>query len=139
MLRPIELLFNTFSNPVADKCAWVRADKAEVILLNDFHWTRELIEWKSLLLLLEGDQVSLPAPKNHFAMDVCINTDVPIFSTSKDVIKYKHNTEDKAEDNMMESRWKVFKFTHSIPEKEQKQLLPCSRCFAKLVLKREII
>ena len=123
LFRPLELLFNTFSNPAADKYAWVGADKKEIIWLNDFHWTRELIEWKSLLLLLEGDRVNLPAPKNHFAMDVCIDTDIPIFATSKDVIKYRgsYNAEDQREDDMMESRWKVFRFTHSIPEREQKK------------------
>ena len=123
LFRPLELLFNTFSNPAADKYAWVGADQKEIIWLNDFRWTRELIEWKSLLLLLEGDRVNLPAPKNHFAMDVCIDTDIPIFPTSKDVIKYRgsYNAEDQREDDMMASRWKVFRFTHSIPEREQKK------------------
>ena len=140
LFRPLELLFNTFSNPAADKYAWVGADKKEIIWLNDFRWTRELIEWKSLLLLLEGDHVNLPAPKNHFAMDVCIDTDIPIFATSKDVIKYRgsYNAEDQREDDMMASRWKVFRFTHSIPEREQKKMMPCPHCFAKLVLMGEI-
>ena len=79
-------MFNTFSNPAADKYAWVGEDKSEVILLNDFRWSKELIEWKSLLLLLEGDQVILPVPKNHFVTDVCINRDTPVFATSKSVI-----------------------------------------------------
>jgi hypothetical protein len=70
------LLFNTFSNPAADKYAWVGADKAEIIWLNNFCSTRELVEWKSLLLLLE-DHVNLPAPKNHG----CLDTDIPIFAT----------------------------------------------------------
>ena len=136
LLRPLELLYNTFSNPAADKYAWVGAAKAEIIWLNDFRWTRELIEWKSLLLLLEGDRVNLPAPKYHFATDVCIDSDVPIFATSKDVIKYRgsYNAEDKSEDDMMASRWKVFRFTRSIPESEQKKIIPCPHCFAKLVL-----
>ena len=81
------LLFDTFSNPAADKYAWLGADKKEVIWLNDFCWSRELIEWKSFLLLLEGDQLNLPAPKNQYATDVCIDHDVPNFATSKDTIK----------------------------------------------------
>ena len=99
LFKPLELLFNTFSNPAADKYAWVGAEKSEIIWLNDFRWTRELIEWKSLLLLLEGDRV------NHFATDVCVDTDIPIFTTSKDVIKFRgsYNAEDKSEDDMMAS------------------------------------
>lgn len=140
LLKPLELLFNAFSNPAADKYAWVGADKAEVIWLNDFRWSKELIEWKSFLLLLEGDRVNLPAPKNHYAADICIENDVPIFATSKDIIKYRgpYNAEDKNEDDMMSSRWKVFHFTYSIPEKEQKVISPCPHCFAKLVLMGEI-
>ena len=140
LLKPLLLLFDTFSNPAADKYAWVGADKKEVIWLNDFRWSRELIEWKSFLLLLEGDQVNLPAPKNHYATDVCIDHDVPIFATSKDTIKYRgpYNAEDKNEDDMMASRWKVFYFTHSIPEDEQKDIAPCPHCFSKLALMGEI-
>ena len=140
LFKPLKLLFNTFSNPAADKYAWVGAEKSEIIWLNDFRWTRELIEWKSLLLLLEGDRVNLPAPKNHFATDVCVDTDVPIFATSKDVIKFRgsYNAEDKSEDDMMASRWKVFRFTNSIPEREQKKITPCPHCFANLVLVGEL-
>jgi hypothetical protein len=140
LFKPLELLFKVFSNPAADKYAWVGADKAEIILLNDFRWSRELIEWKSLLLLLEGDRVNLPAPKNHFVTDVCVDSDIPVFATSKAVIKYRgsYHAEDKLEDDMMASRWRVFQFTHSIPEKEQKQITSCPHCFAKLVLMGEI-
>ena len=141
LFKPLELVFNTFSNPATDKYAWVGTENAEIILLNDFRWTRELIEWKSLLLLLEGDRVNLPAPKNHFVNDICIDSDVLIFATSKDVIKYRgsYNAEDKSEDDMMASRWKVFRFTHSIPESEQKKIEPCPHCFSQLVLLGEII
>ncbi len=62
LLRPLELIFKIFSNPAADRYAWVGAEHAEIIFLNDLRWSKELIEWKSFLLLLEGDRVNLPAP-----------------------------------------------------------------------------
>ena len=82
LLKPLELILKVFSNPAAVKYAWVGPDKAEIILLNDSRWTKVLIEWKSLLPLLEGDRVNLPAPKKHFPVDVCIDTDIRIFATS---------------------------------------------------------
>ena len=88
LLRPLEIIFKTFSNPANDKYGWVGADKAEVIFLNDFRWSSELIKWNEFLLLLEGHTVHLPAPKNHFASDICIDKDTPVFATSKDVIKF---------------------------------------------------
>ncbi len=140
LLKPLELIFTTFSNPAADKYAWVGADNCEIILLNDFRWSKELIEWKSFLLLLEGDVVKLPAPKNHYSTDVAIEKDTPVFATSKSIIKYigNYNSQDQSEDEMMASRWKVFTFSYSIPENEQKNVISCPKCFAELVLMGEI-
>ena len=91
MLKPLKRIFDDclFDNPANDKYAWVGANKAEVILLQDFRFCREVIAWKDLLLLLEGETVKLPAPKNHFATDVVISSDVPIFATSKAPIVFK--------------------------------------------------
>lgn len=136
LLKPLELIFKTFLNPATDKYAWVGSDQCEVILLQDFRWCPELINWKDMLLLLEGETVKLPAPKNHFSSDVCINTDMPIFATSKAKIEYvgKFNSRDERETEMMDIRWKVFEFTKRIAEDKQRKLTPCARCFAELVL-----
>lgn len=141
MLKPLEKLFKVFANPAHDKYAWVGADKAELILLQDFRWSSELIQWKDLLLLLEGEIVKLPSPKNHFVLDVCINTDIPIFATSKCRVEYigKFNSRDEGETAMMAVRWKVFDFTRQISEEEQKSVPPCPRCFSELVLMGEIV
>ena len=65
-----------------------------------------LICWKVFLLLLEGELAKFPSPKNNFANDVCINTDIPIFATSKSKIEFvgKHNTSDERETEMMDVR-----------------------------------
>ena len=83
MLKPLEIIYHAFSNPANDKYAWVGADNAEVIILQDFRRSSELICWKDLLLLLEGEPVKLPSPKYQFATDVCIKTDTPIFEYLK--------------------------------------------------------
>ena len=64
MLKPLEIIYNAFSNPVNDKYALVGAEKAEMVILQDFRWSSELICWKDLLLLPEGEPVKLPSPKN---------------------------------------------------------------------------
>ena len=68
----------------------------QLIILQDFRWSSELICWKDLLLLLEGEPVKLPSLKNQFATDVCIETDITIFATSKAKIAFvgKHNMKD---------------------------------------------
>ena len=138
LFQPLKTIFKgrVFDNPSNDKYAWVGADKADVILLQDFRYSHELIPWKDLLLLLEGETVRLPAPKNHFASDVVIDTDIPIFATSIGRIKYKgpYNTTDEIENDMMNSRWKVLEFHHVFPEEKQIKMKPCARCFARLVM-----
>ena len=89
-----------------------------------------------MLLLLEGDTVKLPAPKNQFASDVVIQKDTPIFATSKSRITYvgKFNSTDQRETEMMSIRWKVIEFKHQITECEQKRVPPCARYFSELTL-----
>ena len=135
MLKPLEIIYHAFCNPANDKYAWVGADNAEEIILQDFRWSSELICWKGLLLLLESEPVKLPSPKTQFATDVCIKTDIPIFATSKAKIEFvgKHNTRDNQETGMMDVRWKILEFHHRIPQYEQKTIIPCPRCFTELV------
>ena len=95
---------------------------------------------KNLLLLLEGETVRLPAPKNHFASDIVVDSDIPIFATGKEKIKFKglHNTIDEREDKMMDCRWKIFQFFHEFTEGNAKSIHPCGKCFAKLTLMGEL-
>ena len=89
-----------------DKYGWVGASGKEVILLQDFRYSKQCIAWKDLLLFLEGEKVKLPAPKNNFCIYVVINTDVPIFATENDKITFRgpFKMEDSREINMMNSR-----------------------------------
>ena len=80
LFKPLQTVFKAFSNPSNDKCAWIGAEDAKVVFLNDFRWTSEMIAWKELLLLLEGQTVHLPSPKNHYASDITISSDVSIFA-----------------------------------------------------------
>lgn len=139
LLKPLKIIFKCFENPSNDKYAWVGANDAEIILMQDFRWSKETIAWKDLLLLLEGETVKLPAPKNHFTTDVEISSDVPIFATGKEKIKFRgpYNASDDRENAMMDSRWRYIKLTHVFEESDQKKIAPCAKCFAKLVLMGE--
>jgi hypothetical protein len=69
--------------------------------------------------------VHLPAPKNQYSSDVCIDSDIPIFATSSGPIVYysKNGRIDERETEMMSVRWGVFQLNHTIPEEEQKNLV----------------
>ena len=128
-------IFRCFANPASSTFAWVGVDNAEVIFLNDFRWSHQVIPWHDFLLLLEGDTVHLPAPKTPFAQDICLTNDVPIFATSSSEIKYiTGKVVSQRESNMMDVRWNVVKFHHVISESDQKTIPPCKHCFANFVL-----
>ena len=133
MLKPLESIYVVFSKPANDKYGWVSADSVEVIVLQGFQWSHDMIAWKGKL--------RLPAPKNQFSSDIVIEKDTPIFATSKSRIAYvgKFNASDKRESQTMAIRWKVIEFKHQMPESEQKRVQPCGRCLAELALLGEDI
>ena len=124
LLEPLRTIFSTFSNPATTTYAWLGVEDAEIILLNDFRWSSELIAWKDLLLLLEGQGLHFPAPKSQYAHDIYLERDTPIFATSKSRIKFvgKYNSSDARETETMEARWRTFEFIHQIAQTDQKTI-----------------
>ena len=143
LLKPLATIYGNdlFENPASHKYGWGNAANKTVMLLQDFRWSSDLIAWKDLLLLLEGETVKLPAPRNFFKDDICIRSEdnVAIFATSVDVIKYKgsYNVRDTREDDMMASRWKVFRLYYKFAEEKQIKVKPCGNCFANFVMPSE--
>lgn len=135
LLNPLSVVFNCFQNPANTNFAWVGAEEAEIIFLNDFRWNQQILPWSDMLLLLEGALVHLPAPKTHFAKDISFSKDTPIFCTSKQPIVFiRGGSIDDKETEMMTVRWKIFRLNRQVPENEQIQLEPCGHCFSKFVL-----
>lgn len=138
MLNPLNEIFRTFSNPASTTFAWVGAELAECIFLNDFRWSPQVIPWHDFLLMLEGQTVHLPAPKTHYAKDLVFDNDTPIFSTGKHTMVYiKNGVIDERETEMMSVRWKVFYFNSQIAEEDQRDIPVCGKCFATLYTSQE--
>ena len=136
LLDPLELIFNAFFNPATTKHPWTNLENKEVAFLNDFRWSPERIVWRDFLLLLEGQTVNLPHPKNQFARDLLIDRSntLAIFATIKGPIKYVgiFSLQDDRETDMMASRWQMFSFFHEI--ERPRVIKPCPRCFTEFVL-----
>ena len=84
ILSPLKVIFNTFSNPATGSFAWIGAEQAEVIFLNDFRWDPKPIAWADLLEALEGDVVHLPAPKTFCQRDLELTADSAQCSAKRD-------------------------------------------------------
>ena len=75
ILTPLKEICSTFCNPATGTFAWVGAEEAEIIVLNDFRWKPSIIAWSDMLQLLEGDVMHLPAPKNFCKRDIELSKD----------------------------------------------------------------
>ena len=135
LLQPLHDIFKVFANPAQNKFAWKGIEDAEVIFLNDFHWSAELIPFDTFLRLLEGDkQVKLSSPKNHFSQDILLTGDAPVFATSGASIKYSGSEPNPDElTKHMDNRWNVLKFFKVIKQEDEKEVPSCKACFANLV------
>ena len=112
--------------------AWVAAEQAELLFLNDIGWSPQVIHLNDLLLLLESEPVHLQTPKTHYAQDTGATQQylqqVPLDYSLLGMVSCDTETE------MMKVRWKSFKFHHRISERQEKSISPCGRCFTQLVL-----
>ena len=109
MLKSLSLVFDCFNNPASSTFAWVGAEQAEVIVLNDFRWNSKLTEWSDLLNLLEGEPDHFATPKSHYAKDILLDKDTPIFAKYSEVpVHIKNGVLKKHETQMMCVRWKIF-------------------------------
>ncbi|CAB3983397.1 Hypothetical predicted protein [Paramuricea clavata] len=48
LLNPLNQIYSTFSNPATTTFAWVGAKNADIIFLNDFRWSKQIIPWHDL-------------------------------------------------------------------------------------------
>ena len=87
LLRPIEDIFQIISNPASEKYGRVGVEKAEVIFLNDFRWTSDLIKQNNL----EGRKVHLFDPKNSFTSDLFIEKTSPYLLLAKNLLSILPN------------------------------------------------
>ncbi len=144
LLKPLLDIFpGHFANPPASSFGWLGADEARIIVLNDYRWENKRnggnIEWGALLNLLEGFATKLPAPMNSYAKHILVNTDVPIFATGPEKIRWYSNNNEEArgkrhakEDSQMDDRWVTYELKHTFPKHERIYAESCVSCFAKL-------
>ena len=81
ILNPITTIFDAFYNPFSSKYAFVGVEKPEVMFINDFQWSADMISWQEFLNFVQDQNFHLAASRSHFAEEVYINNDLPIFAT----------------------------------------------------------
>lgn len=141
MLKPLKNVYGDFlfENPSRDRFCWGGIEKSQVVVLQDFRYSKDQIAWGDFLLLLEGETVNLLTPKSFNSTDIKLKSDndIPILATSIKKIEYNRFSPDyDKETEMMDSRWKVFEFKHRFEGKNRIEMTPCGRCFAEFITSR---
>ena len=136
MLKPLCDIFDAFVNPASGTFAWVGVEEAEIIFLNDFRWSERILPWQDMLRLLEGDKIHVPTPKTHFAQDIILEKDTPMFCTAPSRIrKFSRNYDvNEVESEMMDVRWKTFTFFHQMKISETRDIPSCQKSLADFLL-----
>ena len=62
LFSPLEKVFQVFSNPAEEGHAWMETERNEIIFLNDFRCSKEILGRREFLLLLEWQPVLSIAP-----------------------------------------------------------------------------
>ena len=133
-LNSLTEVFKCFVFPASGTFAWVGAEKADVIFLNDLRRNDKLIPCADSLNLSEGLPIHIQAPKTHFAEDILWGVKTPILATSSTQRrKYDGGVVNEKETNMMRVRWNYFEFCK--PVTNSKVIKSCGHCFARFILK----
>ena len=123
-------------------------EKSNLIFLNDLRWKpRERaggnISWGDFLNLLEGLEVTLPAPMNTQSSHIKVMKAMPIVATSVAPVTYwvrdvnEPQTERHHQENfMMHERWNTFNLNHQISQQDKITVPDCTVCFSKFVLQK---
>ena len=100
--------------------------------LGHFHWSSKLIGCNEYFLLLEGHAAHLPTPKNHFAQVISALTKTHQYLLQvKVLLNLLVNITPQMKSKII--WWHVFNFTKPIACVKQKDVPPCSKCFAELI------
>ena len=135
IVSPLKVIYQAFSNPATGSFAWIGAEEAEIIYLNDFRWHPKIIAWPEFLQALEGDTVHLPAPKNFCSKDIELSKDTPFFcDLGCAVSASERGCDGSCEYRNDELPMGFFHFWKQIPHAEQEDIPPCRFCFAKFIL-----
>ena len=48
ILNPLNVVYKTFSNPASTSFAWIGVENCEILFLNDFRWSSQILAWPGM-------------------------------------------------------------------------------------------
>jgi len=137
ILKPVGLVYpSAFAKPAKDsRYPLLNLELSEVILWQDFRMESCPMSWDDLLLLFEGETITIARPMNTFGSNLQYKATQPVFLTSDGPME--HPRRDARETAMMRRRFTTFVFMNTFQKAEVKRIEPCARCFAAWLTENE--
>lgn len=135
LLAPLCDIYRTFQNPQpGGSYPLVGLLDAEMVYLDDFRYTPDLMRWNIMLIWLGGGAFQVPVPKNVNSCDETYEKSAPVFITSKaPLVKTADGCVDEGETEMMDARVNYIRLSAPI-QNPRLDIRNCPRCFANFVL-----
>lgn len=112
----------------------------KLMLLQDLRPSSLRLSWDSLLVLLEGQDVLIPLPRNQCSSDARFSArGVPIFITAGEKFRMpleealRERVDPTSQEDMMHARMNYFCFPRTIPKNTLQECVACGSCYAKWV------
>ena len=112
----------------------------KIMVLQDMRVTSLKLSFDSLLVLFEGEPVTIPLPKNIAASDFRYTAKCPIFVSAGEKFRipaaeaFREQVDMEAQNAMMAARFQHFFFHRSRPQKDLVPCPPCPCCYSQWVV-----
>ncbi|CAE7261067.1 unnamed protein product [Symbiodinium sp. CCMP2592] len=110
-----------------------------IMVLQDLRVDSLKLSFDALLVLLEGQALEVPLPRNHFAANKVYTGTAGCFATSGNKLRIPHceavklNVLPAEQDAMMDARWQYFRFDHAFSAVDIEKIEACASCYANWV------
>ncbi|CAE6960478.1 unnamed protein product [Symbiodinium sp. CCMP2592] len=110
-----------------------------IMVLQDLRVDSLKLSFDALLVLLEGQALEVPLPRNHFAANKVYTGTAGCFATSGNKLRIPHceavklNVLPAEQDAMMDARWQYFRFDHAFSAADIEKIEACASCYANWV------
>ena len=138
LIKPLTLLFRTYSIPDSGSYQLEMILDKEVIYLNDFTWDERWLKWQFLKTFLEGDAIQVGLPKNRGG-NVVFKRDSPVIGSCCAPVQLfnkggKAMSLNVSETQQMQSRITYLIMQQPVPAESLVECPACAHCAATLYL-----
>jgi len=136
LLLGIGSVFNFYEPPDTGSYQLEDIGDCEVILLNEFKWSKEFCPWWKCKELMEGKPIKIGVRKTGEGRNYMWHGKGPVFGASREKVCHP---KDQGETAQMDCRLKYFELIVPFDPEQSPDLVGCPRCVAEWLLSAQAL